>query len=1032
VKKAYFHILLLVFASVSITLNGQCDNAIGGTLSTNDSTRCVGELTRLELSGYLGTIEWQAASASMDNWTTITSDTLDMLIVYPTRDTVYRAYLNAEDGCEDDSSTVLFIDVLDTLFTDAVGFSDEPCGNIFMLSAEGSNPGVWSKKSGPGIDFYNPGNTSPTVEVNVTEYGEYVFAFTNAWGGCAAVNIKTFRQNKAIARNDIRYCGGFREPFQIASSLSSPEATGYWTEIGNSYSISDVNDTNPFITPDFEGLFTIQWTEELGDCSHDTVITFGTFVQPDAAINSLIPFCDSTGNLSAQSVLRYTNQYWSTDSSGNKLTFSDSTSLTPSVIVDSYDTYKVYWTVENDYCTDKDSVQVTFFKQPVANAGSFSDVCSDSILLNALPSVDTGYWSFSSGPSALTFADSTQPVTWVSSNGVYDNYSLLWKEVNGTCSDSQLISFDFFEQPVANAGTPDSLCDLSVVMKAEPSVNGATGTWFQEGGGPGTLNLTSLNDPLSTGNASDFGVYLMRWVEENEICNDTDYVELSFFRTPVAYAGVDSAVCGRQFNLAAVPSLPETEGWWDKFTGPGDPDFEKDSAISGVDVPSDGVYEFLWTEINKGTCKNTDIVQITFKPVPVANVDPGGEVCGFSDTLGAMPVSDATVWLVEDSTGAITFFPDRFTPNARVTASSPGVYNLTWRVDNGACTTDSTISLNFFEQPALAIMQDKEQCGDSIQLIASNTVGIGEWSQSSFVGTTEFSDRFSGNTNARVSMLNEQYHYQWTVKNGACVDSLPLSVSFYEIPTVAVGPDDLICGLTYTLNDIVTDYPGAWQLIQGQGELQFLPDAAISIPEILVTEPGAYTILRADTNGICYNSDTLEINFIDQPEPSILPIPILFNEFEAPLIADSLLSGESGIWEVIEGAGIIIDNRQPETEITDLSLGNNIVHWTVTNGTCDSTAILNIEVYDIQIPEVITPNGDGDNDSFVLLGLEDASNVELTVFNRWGIEVYYNADYQNEWEGANKSGAELTNDTYFYVVNIQNERIIKGFVVIKR
>ncbi len=43
----------------------------------------------------------------------------------------------------------------------------------------------------------------------------------------------------------------------------------------------------------------------------------------------------------------------------------------------------------------------------------------------------------------------------------------------------------------------------------------------------------------------------------------------------------------------------------------------------------------------------------------------------------------------------------------------------------------------------------------------------------------------------------------------------------------------------------------------------------------------------------------------------------------------------------------------------------------------------------IYIPDVFTPNGDGVNDEWELLGLENYPNVEVTVWNRWGNAVFY-------------------------------------------
>jgi len=59
---------------------------------------------------------------------------------------------------------------------------------------------------------------------------------------------------------------------------------------------------------------------------------------------------------------------------------------------------------------------------------------------------------------------------------------------------------------------------------------------------------------------------------------------------------------------------------------------------------------------------------------------------------------------------------------------------------------------------------------------------------------------------------------------------------------------------------------------------------------------------------------------------------------------------------------------------------------------------------------VITPNGDGINDFFVIKDLEFYPNSKLTIYNRWGLIIYETDDYKNNWDGANHSDG-----TYYYI-----------------
>ena len=84
------------------------------------------------------------------------------------------------------------------------------------------------------------------------------------------------------------------------------------------------------------------------------------------------------------------------------------------------------------------------------------------------------------------------------------------------------------------------------------------------------------------------------------------------------------------------------------------------------------------------------------------------------------------------------------------------------------------------------------------------------------------------------------------------------------------------------------------------------------------------------------------------------------------------------------------------------------------------------------IPTLITPNGDGRNDYFVLKGLTILGKTELIIFDRKGAEVYKNMDYDNSWNGVDYNKSHLPDDTYFYVLKSENGKSLSGYIVIRR
>ena len=96
----------------------------------------------------------------------------------------------------------------------------------------------------------------------------------------------------------------------------------------------------------------------------------------------------------------------------------------------------------------------------------------------------------------------------------------------------------------------------------------------------------------------------------------------------------------------------------------------------------------------------------------------------------------------------------------------------------------------------------------------------------------------------------------------------------------------------------------------------------------------------------------------------------------------------------------------------------------------------------LMIPEGFTPDGDGQNDLFVIEGIENYPGNTIIIFNRWGSKVYETSPYNNEWDGRMNvgiqvSGDELPTGTYFYILDTKDESIGKhgifqGYVYLKR
>jgi gliding motility-associated-like protein len=84
---------------------------------------------------------------------------------------------------------------------------------------------------------------------------------------------------------------------------------------------------------------------------------------------------------------------------------------------------------------------------------------------------------------------------------------------------------------------------------------------------------------------------------------------------------------------------------------------------------------------------------------------------------------------------------------------------------------------------------------------------------------------------------------------------------------------------------------------------------------------------------------------------------------------------------------------------------------------------------EVIIPGGFSPNNDGIDDTWVITR-PYGTTISVKVFNRWGNEVYSNANYQNDWRGlgvSNFMGQNVPEGTYFYIV----EAIDQGGVLLK-
>ncbi|SKA28713.1 gliding motility-associated C-terminal domain-containing protein [Chitinophaga eiseniae] len=102
---------------------------------------------------------------------------------------------------------------------------------------------------------------------------------------------------------------------------------------------------------------------------------------------------------------------------------------------------------------------------------------------------------------------------------------------------------------------------------------------------------------------------------------------------------------------------------------------------------------------------------------------------------------------------------------------------------------------------------------------------------------------------------------------------------------------------------------------------------------------------------------------------------------------------------------------------------------------CSAMATISIRVtddYKLDATNLLTPNGDGKNDRWIIRNLDSYPDNEVKIFDRAGRLVYQRRNYSNDWDGT-LNGHPLAEGTYYYVLTVNGtSRVWKGFITIIR
>jgi gliding motility-associated-like protein len=214
----------------------------------------------------------------------------------------------------------------------------------------------------------------------------------------------------------------------------------------------------------------------------------------------------------------------------------------------------------------------------------------------------------------------------------------------------------------------------------------------------------------------------------------------------------------------------------------------------------------------------------------------------------------------------------------------------------------------------------------------------------------------------------------------------------------------------------------------GSGDYAYTWDpTAGNVASVFNLSSGGYSVTVEDLT-IIGLSATAEF---DLGEPDILEVEVVCGNENGMLVAQVTGGTEpySYLW-----------NNSPENDTVQIVAGLRPGEYSVrvedANGcveiargeTCDDGS----DCFDAR--EIISVNGDGVNDLFVISCVETYNNT-LRIFNRWGQLVFEATNYDNSWMGTDLDGNDLPEDGYFYVLEYEDggENIqLKGAITVLR
>ena len=1060
----------------------------------------------------------------------------------PTATTEYIVTITDANGCQDKDTVNVTVDKTPPTINAGADVTLDCDNETMVLNATGGDSYSWTPATGLSSTIIGNPTTSATSTTTHTVTGI-------GSNGCVNTDDITVTVDKdlptATAGPDVSTSCATPDAFLTATG----GGTYSWSP---DFAISSTTIANPIARPPVTTTYTVTVTATNGcesSASTSVIITNST---PLPLAGDDIRLCGtySTPLNPDISTALAIDQYTWTSNTNNPTTvaISDPSIANPTITNLQEGIYKLYFEIDNGICPAvNDSLLIKVYDPPTALAGLDDSLCEtyNSVFSANTPAgSSSGTWGLQSNfsnpnPGAVIFSDNTSPISNVS--GMQEGiYHFIWKVINGSCPAARdTVALSIFDQPIANAGIDDSLCNLFTTnLAASSPLGSATGSWSEASNNPSAATFSNIISPVSGISNLIEGTYHFIWTVSNGSCNDSiDTVAIFVYDTPISDANIDNSICGEDslfldtlIFLNGNDPIGTSHGIWSldlSFANQNTPIFINEMNYNaGVTHLLEGEYQFVWT-VSNGNCNDvTDTLNILAYDKPLSNAGVDDSLCStYATTLTAAPTSGLSTGIWEIPTNwtnpTVITFDDILDPTTNTTGYVEGIYKFTWKVSNANCTPIAdTVIISVFDTPFASAGDDIELCDlDSTLLSGINPIGTshGLWSQDEVFNnqTTISFDDDTLNTSNSHHYEEGVYQLVWTVSNGSCPDVYDtVKVTTYDMPQSGAGFDQYLCDLDTVMLD------GTGNIGTASGE--WLLDPNYTYPSIATFRDhnlqntmsdnyivGEYSLHWVISNGVC-PSDTDTVVIINMPKPiaianyeiqqcdnkcfdltsfSIAPegdglvnyweinnaeyYDSTFNicidqagNYNVRFIVtasngckDSLINHEeitvnpspTAGFELLYDTDSLIELQRVninslsslDVVLFQYSMGNGdtligeenpiyfyndfgnypVTQWVENEFTCRDSISITQSVgkrANIFIPNTFTPNNDGVNDEFGPYTRAIAEhNYEFTVFNEWGTMIFKTENLNHMWNGTYKGktvkdGAYIWNLTYSY------------------